>query len=228
MRDTFEFFKQFRERFETTGAVAPSSRFLAGAMTRPLKQRPDRPLRVLEVGPGTGAVTNSVVKLLGPDDRFDLVELNESFAGILERRFASDPAWKPAQAQSKVHVCPIQEFRPDGEYDFIISGLPFNNFPAPLVEDILSTCLKLLRPDGVLSMFEYMYVRPVRGLVSRGDEKARIRKIEDFLQGTFDQHRIRRDWVFANIPPAWVQHLKAPQPASQADGPVPGSAPGDC
>ena len=46
------FFRQFRETFETTGAVAPSSRFLAKALTEPLSQRKG-PVRVLEVGPGT-------------------------------------------------------------------------------------------------------------------------------------------------------------------------------
>ena len=38
------FLKQFRERFESTGAVAPSSRFLARAMTRPFGRR-SRPAR---------------------------------------------------------------------------------------------------------------------------------------------------------------------------------------
>ena len=210
MRDTLEFFRQFRQRFETTGAVAPSSRFLASAMTRHLRHRPNRPVRVLEVGPGTGAVTNHIVRLLRDGDRFDLVELNESFAGILNRRFSNDPAWQSVGSQSKVHVCPIQEFKPDGPYDFIISGLPFNNFPCALVEDILGTCLTMLHPDGILSMFEYMYVRPVRGFVGKRAERERIRKIESIMQTAFQKHRVRRDWVFVNIPPAWVQHLKHP------------------
>ena len=210
MRDALEFFRQFRQRFETTGAVAPSSRFLAAAMTRPLRRRPAGPVRVLEVGPGTGAVTNRIVRLLREGDRFDLVELNESFAEILKRRFQAEPAWQSAAAFSQVHVCPIQDFRCDAPYDFIISGLPFNNFPAELVEAILADCLKLLRPDGVLSMFEYMYVRPVRGLVGRRAERERIRRIESIMRSAFDKHRVRRDWVFVNIPPAWVQHLKHP------------------
>lgn len=212
MRDTFEFFRQFRQRFETTGAVAPSSRFLAAAMTRHLRHRPDRPIRVLEVGPGTGAVTNRIVRLLRDGDRFDLVELNDSFAGILNRRFADDAAWQTVAPQSQVHVCPIQEFQSDAPYDFIVSGLPFNNFPPALVEDILATCLTMLHADGVLSMFEYMYVRPVRGVVGRKAERERIRKIESILQTAFTKHRVRRDWVFVNIPPAWVQHLKHPVP----------------
>jgi len=212
MRDTLEFFRQFRTRFETTGAVAPSSRFLASAMTRPMRRRPDRPIRVLEVGPGTGAVSNRIVRLLRPGDQFDLVELNESFASILERRFQSDPAWQQAQGCSKIHIQPIQEFQHETPYDFIISGLPFNNFPSGLVEEILAACLKMLHPEGVMSLFEYMYVRPVRGMISRKEERVRIRKIEEIMQMAFNKHRVRRDWVFVNLPPAWVQHLQHPQP----------------
>lgn len=212
MRDTLEFFRQFRSRFETTGAVAPSSRFLASAMTRPMRRRPDRPIRILEVGPGTGAVSNRIVRLLRPGDQFDLVELNETFASILERRFQADPAWRQAHGLSKIHVRPIQEYQPERPYDFIISGLPFNNFPAALVEEILGACLKMLEPDGVMSLFEYMYVRPVRGMISRKDERVRIRRIEEIMQTAFHKHRVRRDWVFVNLPPAWVQHLQHPKP----------------
>ncbi len=96
MRDHLTFFREFRQRFKTTGAIAPSSRFLASAMTGPMKKtlrRPDAPpQRILEIGPGTGAVTRSIVKLLRPEDRFDLVELNESFAELLNERFGSHRA----------------------------------------------------------------------------------------------------------------------------------------
>src|SRR5437868_10331670 len=84
------FFRQYRQRFQSTGAVAPSSRFLARALARPLETHAG-PCRVLEVGPGTGAVTRRLVRLLKPGDRLDLVELNETFVDLLRRRFADDP-----------------------------------------------------------------------------------------------------------------------------------------
>ena len=49
------FFKEFRKTFHTTGAIAPSGRALARAVIKPLS-RHQRPVRVLEVGSGTGAV----------------------------------------------------------------------------------------------------------------------------------------------------------------------------
>jgi phosphatidylethanolamine/phosphatidyl-N-methylethanolamine N-methyltransferase len=208
-RDQLLFFRQFRERFETTGAVLPSSRFLARAMTRPLAKCPG-PRRILEVGPGTGAVTGHIVREVHPDDRFDLVEINDEFARLLRERFETDPTYRQASPVSRVHVCPLQDFSPDGQYDVIISGLPFNNFPAELVESLVDRCLSLLKPGGTFSLFEYMFIRPLRLTVTRGAEKERLAAIERIMQTRFQSQRIRRDWIFMNVPPAWVQHLRCP------------------
>ncbi len=201
------FFQQFRERFETTGAVAPSSRFLAAAMTQPLSERTG-PVRVLEVGPGTGAVTNQIVRLLRDGDRFDLVELNSRFVDVLNRRFDVHPDYRKIAHFSAVHHLPLQEFRSPEPYDFIISGLPLNNFPVSLVEDVFGSFFSLLKPGGVLSYFEYMYVRPMRRLVARNGDKSRLAELDTVIRRHLGQHRFRQDWVFLNVPPAWVQHLR--------------------
>ena len=207
LRENWEFIRQFRQRFHTTGAVLPSSRFLARAMTGPLRER-SSPKRVLEVGPGTGAVTREIVRRIGPDDRFDLVEINERFAELLRHRFEHDARYRSVSEQSEVHVCPLQEFRSKAPYDAIISGLPFNNFTSQLVGELVDTCFELLAPGGTFSFFEYMYIRPLKRTVLRGPERQRLTEIEDLLQGRFRRHRIHRNWVFVNVPPAWVQHLQ--------------------
>ena len=209
LKDHWEFWRQFRQRFETTGAIAPSSQFVARAMTGPMVRR-ERPGRILEVGPGTGAVTKRIVRLLRPEDRFDLVELNETFAGLLRERFETDPRYRAAADRSQVHVCPIQEFAATEPYDIIVSGLPLNNFPAELVRSIFQTYFKLLAPGGTLSYFEYMYVRPLRKLVVGQDERTRLNEIDRIANEYLSEYRIGRSWVFANFPPAWVQHLRKP------------------
>ena len=214
------FFRQFRQRFETTGAIAPSSRFLAKSMTRFLADRGSESVRVLEIGPGTGPVTERIIPLLADGDQFDIVELNESFVEILKARFQQDKAWKKTAAFSEIHQLPIQDFEPDHKYDFVISGLPLNNFPADLVESIADTYFKLLKPGGVLSYFEYMYVRPIRKVVTRGDEKVRITRIDDIMAAHCAKHRIARDNIVLNIPPAWVQHLAGGREPRQGDGVV--------
>lgn len=207
--DQIAFFREFRSRFETTGSILPSSRFLARAMTGPLREHPrTAPLRILEIGPGTGAVTGTILKQLRPDDRFDLVEINENFVAMLRQRFESDPAWKKGAAQSQIHCCPLQDFPKTGQYDVIISGLPFNNFPVSLVESLVGASWDLLAPGGTYSFFEYMFVRPIRCRLSNRADSERLSAIEAFMQGRFRESRFRRDWVFANVPPAWVQHLR--------------------
>ncbi len=221
VRDHFEFFRQYVARFETTGAVAPSSRFLARALSRPLREC-HRAARVLEVGPGTGAVTREIVRHVKPGDQLDLVEINESFAALLRQRFQCDPGYRRVADRSAVHVCPLQQFSPEGRYDVIVSGLPFNNFPASLVEELVDACLGLLAPGGTLSFFEYMYVRPIRRVVSRSPERTRLAEIERILQNRFSRHRFHTDWVFVNVPPAWVQHLgSGPKPAGSDPAPNP-------
>ena len=210
LREHWDFYRQFRDRFHTTGAVAPSSRFLARALTRPLAEH-DGSARILEIGPGTGAVTRWIVPLLKPDDRLELVELNEAFADILRTRFAQEEAFHRVADHSIIHVCPLQEFETVDRYDFIVSGLPLNNFSAELAREILEKSIRLLAPGGVLSYFEYMYVRPVRKRLGRNGERERLTALDQVLKTYLDRYRFRQDSVYTNLPPAWVQHLRTEQ-----------------
>jgi phosphatidylethanolamine/phosphatidyl-N-methylethanolamine N-methyltransferase len=207
LRDHLEFFRQFRTQFQTTGSIVPSSRHLARAMTRQIAV-PRGPARILEVGPGTGAVTRQILKLLKSGDCLDLVELNESFANLLRERFQNDPDFRPAAGQAQVHVCGIEAFKSDAPYDFIVSGLPFANFSAGFVDQLVNAMFGLLAPGGQLTYFEYMYVRPLRKLVSGRSERNRLTELDRVLNSYLSRHRTSQDSVLLNIPPAWVQHLR--------------------
>src|SRR5438046_695234 len=91
--DCGAFLRAFRHNFHTTGAILPSSRFLARALASDLRG-PRGPARVLEVGPGTGAVTREIVRLLGSEDRLDAVEINPQFVQHLRRRFVQDKLFR--------------------------------------------------------------------------------------------------------------------------------------
>jgi phosphatidylethanolamine/phosphatidyl-N-methylethanolamine N-methyltransferase len=211
------FFREYLRNFHSTGALLPSGRFLAAALARfvgpqaskgegTVRVRPPR--RILEVGPGTGAVTRHIIAGMGKTDSLDLVELNETFVRQLKERFEHDPAFQTVANCARVLHCPIEELPHHQTYDVIVSGLPLNNFSAALVEQILATLVDLLSPGGTLSFFEYIAVRPARALVSGRSERARLRGVAQAMRAVLDPHEIRRDAVWLNVPPAWVHHVR--------------------
>jgi phosphatidylethanolamine/phosphatidyl-N-methylethanolamine N-methyltransferase len=201
------FFGEFLRTYHTTGAIMPSGRFLAAALARYVG--PGAPAkRVLEVGPGTGAVTRRIVETLGPEDRFDLVELNDRFVERLRHRFDSEPAFQAVADRSRVLHCPVEDLPAEKNYDVIVSGLPLNNFSVESVQRILGAFGGLLKPGGTISFFEYIAIRKARSLVSNRAERARLRGISEALGQLLGPHEIRRDWIWLNVPPAWVHHVR--------------------
>jgi phospholipid N-methyltransferase len=222
-RDYRFFFKQYVRRFHDTGAIAPSSRWLAAALARHVVAG-GAPRRVLEVGPGTGAVTQRIVNRLGPLDRFDLVELNDQFVSHLRGRFRNEPDFAAIGDRATIIHGPLEDLPRGQTYDSIISGLPLNNFAVANVEQILAAFGELLAPQGTLSFFEYVAVRPLRAAVSGRADRERLRGIGRALDGTLNGNEFQRDLILPNLPPAWVHHVRFGAP----DGCAPRSRGGGC
>jgi phospholipid N-methyltransferase len=201
------FFREFRENFYTTGAVLPSGRGLARALARYVAQ-PGPPRRILEVGPGTGAVTAQIVQVMGREDRLDLVELNDRFVERLNERFANEPKFKQVADRSRVLHQGVETLPVEEPYDLIVSGLPLNNFSVDLVETLVKSLRQLLKPAGTLSFFEYIAIRHAKSVVSAKADRERLQAISQILNGLLQPHEIRRDWVWLNVLPAWVHHVR--------------------
>ncbi len=218
------FWRQFRQAYHSTGAVLPSGRGLSRALTRfvrngeaasatvnmPAVAPSDNASiarRILEVGPGTGAVTVQILHDMRPCDRLVLVERNEHFVAHLSQRLNEFSAANPDRNQVSLVHAGVEELPEHDTYDLIISGLPLNNFTVESVDRILGKFGRLLAPDGILSFFEYVAVRRAKSLVSSQVERERLRGIARTL-GHFLRTEIRRDLVMANLPPAWVHHIR--------------------
>ena len=202
-----QFYRQFREQYHTTGSILPSSRALARAMTRPLRQM-KTPRRILEVGPGTGAITAEIVRQLRPADQFDIVEINAEFVAHLEERFANEPDFRKRRGQTHLMHRPLQEAPGEHCYDFLISGLPLNNFSLVLVEDIYRSYERLLKPAGTLTCFEYVWVREMKLPFVKGSERDRLTKLKGYLEAKFRRYQIGEEIVMLNVPPAVARHLR--------------------
>jgi phosphatidylethanolamine/phosphatidyl-N-methylethanolamine N-methyltransferase len=202
-----QFYRQFREQYHTTGSILPSSRALARAMTRPMRTAKP-PRRILEVGAGTGAVTAEIVRQLRRGDQFDIVEINADFVAYLGQRFSEELDFRRRRGQSRIMHCPLQEVPDEHRYDFIISGLPLNNFSLDLVEDIYRSYERLLKPDGTLTCFEYVWIRVMKMPFVSVSERTRLLLLTQYLQAKIRRYQIGEEIVYLNVPPAVARHLR--------------------
>jgi phospholipid N-methyltransferase len=201
------FIREARESFGTVGAVMPSGRFLARAIASELRSCNGQ-IRVLEVGPGTGALTWEIVRYIRPQDQFDVVELNAGFVSALRQRFQRDWHFRRVADRTRILHMPVQELDGKHSYDFVISGLPLNSFPSELVHAIFQSFTRLIKPGGVLSFFEYLWIRDVRRLFVPVRERRRLVRVGSLIERYLDRYEFRRDTVVVNLPPALVHHLR--------------------
>src|SRR5262245_40314490 len=108
-----DFFRQCRRHFRSTGAILPSTRFLARALVSELR-KPRGPARILEVGPGTGSVTREVLRRLSPGDRLDLVEINGQFVDLLRQRFDHETDFRRYRDQVAVIHKAVEDLPGEG------------------------------------------------------------------------------------------------------------------
>ena len=112
----------------------------------------------------------------------------------------------------------IEDLPRETQYDVIVSGLPLNNFSAETVRRILSALAALLAPGGTLSFFEYIAVRRVKMAIGRRQQRERLRGVDRELADLLGGNEIRRDWIWPNVPPAWVHHVRFAQSCPKSQG----------
>jgi phosphatidylethanolamine/phosphatidyl-N-methylethanolamine N-methyltransferase len=83
--DEVRFIRSWMAKPLVTGAVVPSGRPLARAMAKFVD--PNVPGQVIELGPGTGAVTAALVERGIEPSRMVLVEFNPTFCRLLRTRY---------------------------------------------------------------------------------------------------------------------------------------------
>jgi phospholipid N-methyltransferase len=203
------FWREFRQTFHTTGSVLPSGAALARALASRVVPS-DEPRRILEAGPGTGAVTGHILQRLGPEDQLDLVELNDRFADVLRTRLENDAQWREASDRVRVLNMPLEQLEASGQYSAIVSGLPLSNFSCDAVEAIFAQFHRLAAAGAMLSFFEYVAIRKAKALWSKRRERHRLAGIDRIFLREFERWETGRQCVSANVPPAWVHHLQLP------------------
>jgi phosphatidylethanolamine/phosphatidyl-N-methylethanolamine N-methyltransferase len=181
LTDTTLFIQEWLANPQGVGAVAPSSRQLAGAMAQWLPEDPDS--YVLELGPGTGVVTESLLARGLRQERLVAIEQNSKMAGMLREKFPraqiiTGDAWKMDDLLRRRRE-PIEKV------GAVISSLPLLNFPREDAERLGDKIRAVLEPNGKWVQFTYrIHKRHPRGTTS------------------FQLHSTRIVWF--NLPPARV------------------------
>ncbi len=204
---TKTFLAESRRNFHTTGALLPSGKLLALELTKHLALPHRNPMKLLEVGPGTGPVTRIIAQRMIQGDTLDAVEINPAFALAMSESIAKDADFAAHRHQIRVIQADLLTLPGKEEYDAILCGLPFNNFDSDLVGKMFNSLEELLKPGGRLSYFEYWAIQTLKLPFVGSKTRQRLRGIGKLTGEIRKRMGGSTRLILANFPPALVHHL---------------------
>jgi len=178
----WKFYKELIKQFKNVGALAPSGPALAKAMARALP----RPFvgTLIELGPGTGAITKGLLRKGIRPDQIIAIEQSEQFVKIMKSNYADVCILQGTAENLSTLIAPLNK-----TIDAIISSLPLLNFSKEKVSALLDEIDKVLEPNGYYIQFTY------------GKKTSPILNKQNYKL-------IKSTRIFANLPPARVDVFK--------------------
>ncbi len=155
LADEARFIKSWFGNPSLAGAVSPSGRFLARTMARYVDPHATGP--VIELGPGTGAITEALLQRGIAPSRLVLLEFDPGFCALLRRRF---PGVRVVQGDA-YHLHESLRTLLDEPAATIVSSLPLLNKPERERISLLTDAFALMAPDGCFVQFTYGLISPV-------------------------------------------------------------------
>ncbi len=176
MSQRWSFFRTAVKSFRSTGAIASSSPALIKKLIEPLPT--DRPLRIVELGPGDGCVTKAILHRAHAESQVTAFEINPTFVRLLasidDRRLSVQP----------VGAERLSEFFAADSVDYVISSLPLSMIPKEIKAEILRQSQVVLKPEG--RFYQYQYALQDYSL------------LKDYFG------RVSVSFTMANLPPAFI------------------------
>jgi phosphatidylethanolamine/phosphatidyl-N-methylethanolamine N-methyltransferase len=168
LEDEVQFIRSWIEKPLRTGAVMPSSKALARTMARYVDPLANGP--VIELGPGTGPVTEALVEHGIDPARLVLVEFNPDFCQLLRARYpeatvVQGDAYRLRRLLQNVLHEPAAA---------VVSSLPLVTKPVRARLRLISDALVLMAPSAPFVQFTYAMLPPIprelSGLQSEASE----------------------------------------------------------
>ncbi|MGC1550839.1 MAG: methyltransferase domain-containing protein [Rhodanobacter sp.] len=145
------FFKQWLKNPLRMASVVPSGRQLAQMMVAAM---PQDARHVVELGAGTGAITEALLRHGVAPTQLLAIEMNATLHDLLLRRF---PETHVLCADAR-HLSELVERSgafASGRADVVLSSLGLLAMPAELQREILAAAFAVLRPGGVFVQYTY-------------------------------------------------------------------------
>jgi phosphatidylethanolamine/phosphatidyl-N-methylethanolamine N-methyltransferase len=179
--DEVHFIRSWLEKPLSTGAVTPSSKLLARTMAAYVEPEIAGP--VIELGPGTGPVTEALVTQGIDPARLVLVEFNPTFCRLLRSRYPTATVVQGDAYGLKRLLAPLLR-QPAAA---VVSGLPLFTKPLKMRLRLVQEAFGLMAPQAPFIQFTYAMVPPIPKALSGVNAEASER-------------------IWMNLPPArvWV------------------------
>jgi phospholipid N-methyltransferase len=133
-------------------SVAPSSKWLAKLMVSGIEPGSC----VVELGAGTGTVTEAIIACGVRSADLFLVEQHPDFVAVLRGRFPGATVVEADAARTAQDLATLR-----GGVDYVVSGLPILWFNRDKKAAILEAAFDLLKPGGRYQQFTYLGRPPV-------------------------------------------------------------------
>jgi phosphatidylethanolamine/phosphatidyl-N-methylethanolamine N-methyltransferase len=151
----WRFLRTFLAKPLRVASPVPSGRRLAEAIAAQVEPT-DHP--VLELGPGTGSVTQAILDRGVKPAQLVAVESDEDFAELLRERFKQSKILE-GDAFALEHV--LQRAGWEQAFAAIVCGVPVLTQPIHLRRSLLTTAMRWLRPGSPFIQFSYGSRAPI-------------------------------------------------------------------
>ncbi|HJZ21725.1 MAG TPA: methyltransferase domain-containing protein [Bradyrhizobium sp.] len=153
--DEVRFLRSWIEKPLHMGAVMPSGRLLARTMAQYVDMASTGP--VVELGPGTGAITNALIEHGVDQKRLVLVEFNPGFCALLRDRYPHATVVQGDAYALRESLWDVL----DVPASAVVSGLPLVTKPMLARLKLIREAFAALAPGAPFVQFTYSVAPPI-------------------------------------------------------------------